>query len=94
MEGPIVTAIDKTSLDHLLAGREPQELFARGGLIDDLKEAFSERMLAAEQEDHLESVAEAAPLDATGLLLARGAGEVTADTMAWPLWFIDRFAGS
>ena len=61
MEGPIVTAIDKTSLDHLLAGREPQELFARGGLIDDLKEAFSERMRAAEQEDHLESVAEAAP---------------------------------
>jgi len=41
-------AIDKALLDHPLAGREPQELFARGGLIDELKKALSERMLAAE----------------------------------------------
>jgi len=43
-------AIDKALLDQLLAGREPQDLFAKGGLIDDLKEALSERMLAAELE--------------------------------------------
>jgi hypothetical protein len=52
-------AIDKALLDQLLAGRDPQELFARGGLIDELKKALSERMLAAELEDHLETEAEA-----------------------------------
>ena len=52
-------AIDKALLDRLLAGRAPQDLFAKGGLIDDLKKALSERMLAAELEDHLEAEAEA-----------------------------------
>jgi putative transposase len=51
--------MDKALLDQLLAGREPQDLFAKGGLIDDLKKALSERMLAAELEDRLESDAEA-----------------------------------
>ncbi len=40
-------AIDKALLDRLLDGRDPQELFARGGLIDELKKALSEHMLAA-----------------------------------------------
>ena len=52
-------AIDKELLDQLLDGRDPQELFARDGLIDELKKALSERMLAAELDDHLESEAEA-----------------------------------
>ena len=50
-------AIDKELLDQLLAGRDPQELFARDGLIDELKKALSERMLAAELDDHRESEA-------------------------------------
>lgn len=50
-------AIDKEVLDQLLAGRDPQELFAKDGLIDELKKALSERMLAAELDDHLESEA-------------------------------------
>lgn len=52
-------AIDKEVLDQLLAGRDPQELFAKDGLIDELKKALSERMLAAELDDHLESEAAA-----------------------------------
>lgn len=52
-------AIDKELLDQLLAGRAPQELFAKDGLIDELKKALSERMLAAELDDHLEAEAEA-----------------------------------
>lgn len=48
-------AIDKDVLDQLLAGREPHELFAKDGLIDELKKALSERMLSAELDDHLES---------------------------------------
>src|SRR5688572_270795 len=48
-------AIDKDVLDQLLAGRDPQELFAKDGLLDELKKALSERMLSAELEDHLES---------------------------------------
>ena len=48
-------AIDKEVLDQLLAGRDPQELFARDGLIDELKKALSERMLSAELDDHLEN---------------------------------------
>src|SRR3546814_14025310 len=51
-------AIGKELLDQLLAGRDPQELFAKDGLIDELKKALSERMLAAELDDHLESEAE------------------------------------
>lgn len=52
-------AIDREVLDQLLAGRDPQELFAKDGLIDELKKALSERMLAAELDDHLESEAAA-----------------------------------
>lgn len=47
-------AIDKDVLDQLLVGRDSQELFAKDGLIDELKKALSERMLAAELDDHLE----------------------------------------
>ncbi len=47
-------AIDKDVLDQLLAGRDPHELFAKDGLIDELKKALSERMLSAELDDHLE----------------------------------------
>jgi len=48
-------AIDKDVLDQLLAGRDPQELFAKDGLLDELKKALSERMLSAELDDHLEN---------------------------------------
>ena len=48
-------AIDEDVLDQLLAGRDPQELFAKDGLLDELKKALSERMLSAELDDHLES---------------------------------------
>ena len=48
-------AIEKEVLDQLLAGRDPQELFAKNGLLDELKKALSERMLSAELDDHLES---------------------------------------
>ena len=52
-------AIDKDVLDQLLAGRDPDEVFARGGLLDDLKKALSERILNAELDEHL--VGEAVP---------------------------------
>lgn len=58
MERTHLVAIDKDVLGQLLAGRDPQELFAKDGLIDELKKALSERMLSAELEDHLESEAE------------------------------------
>lgn len=48
-------AIDKDVLDQLLAGRDPCELFAKDGLLDELKKALSERMLAAELDDRLEA---------------------------------------
>ena len=47
-------AIEKDVLDQLLAGRDPDEVFARGGLLDDLKRALSERILNAELDAHLE----------------------------------------
>lgn len=55
MERTIDMAIEKDVLDQLLAGRDPGELFAKDGLLDELKKALSERMLAAELDDHLES---------------------------------------
>ncbi len=48
-------AIEKDVLDQLLAGRDPGELFAKDGLLDELKKALSERMLAAELDDQLEN---------------------------------------
>lgn len=46
-------AIDKELLDQLLAGRDPHEVFAKDGLLDDLKKALSERILNAELDEHL-----------------------------------------
>ena len=46
-------AIEKELLDQLLAGRDPGEVFAKDGLLDDLKKALSERILDAELDQHL-----------------------------------------
>jgi putative transposase len=46
-------AIEKELLDQLLAGRDPQDLFAKDGLVDELKKALSERLLNAELDEHL-----------------------------------------
>ena len=46
-------AIDKELLDQLLAGRDPNEVFTKDGLLDDLKKALSERILDAELDEHL-----------------------------------------
>jgi putative transposase len=48
-------AIEKELLDQLLAGRDPNDVFARDGLLDDLKKALSERILNAELDEHLEN---------------------------------------
>jgi putative transposase len=47
-------AIEKEVLDQLLAGRDPDEVFAKDGLLADLKKALSERILNAELDAHLE----------------------------------------
>jgi len=46
-------AIEKDILDQLLAGRDPQEVFGRDGLVDELKKALSERILNTELDEHL-----------------------------------------
>jgi putative transposase len=48
-------AIERELLDQLLAGRDPKQLFAKDGLLDDLKKALSERILNAELDEHLDS---------------------------------------
>lgn len=48
-------AIEKELLDQLLSGRDPNEVFAKDGLLDDLKKALSERLLNAELDEHLEN---------------------------------------
>src|SRR6188474_1911825 len=47
-------AIEKELLDQLLVGRDPNEVFAKDGLLDDLKKALSERILSAELDEHLQ----------------------------------------
>jgi putative transposase len=47
-------AIDQKLLDQLLGGRDPQEVFVRGGLLDDMKKALSKRILNAELDEHLD----------------------------------------
>jgi len=46
-------AIEKEILDQLLAGRDPKDLFAKDGLVNELKKALSERILNTELDEHL-----------------------------------------
>ena len=48
-------AIEKALLDQLMAGRDPQDLFSKDGLVDELKKALSERLLNTELDEHLVS---------------------------------------
>lgn len=50
-------AIEKDTLDRLLDGRDPWEVFNKDGLFDELKKALAERVLNAEIDDHLDSEA-------------------------------------
>ena len=52
-------AIKKGTLDELLSGRDPKEVFSKGGLFDELKKALAERVLNAELDDHLDGHAAA-----------------------------------
>lgn len=52
-------AIEKDVLDKLLAGRDPKDVFAKDGLVDELKKALSERILDAEIDEHLDDEADA-----------------------------------
>ncbi len=51
--------IKKDTLDQLLAGRDPRAVFAKDGLVDELKKALANRVLSAELDDHLEGEAAA-----------------------------------
>jgi putative transposase len=53
--------INDELLDRLLEGRDPKELFAKDGLLDELKKALSERILNAELDEHLEGEDEESP---------------------------------
>jgi putative transposase len=46
-------AIEIDVLDQLLAGHAPRNVFDKGGLVDELKRALSERILNAEIDDRL-----------------------------------------
>jgi putative transposase len=52
-------AIKKDVLDELLSGRDPKEVFASGGLVDELKKALATRVLNAEMDTHLDGEAAA-----------------------------------
>jgi putative transposase len=52
-------AIKKETVDQLLSGRDPQHVFSKDGLFDELKKALAERVLNAELDDHLDSEAAA-----------------------------------
>lgn len=48
-------AIRNELIEELLAGKDPQEVFAQDGLLDELKKALAERILDAEMDQHLAS---------------------------------------
>lgn len=50
-------AIKKDTLDQLLDGRDPKEVFSKDGLVDELKKALAERILKAELDEHLDGEA-------------------------------------
>lgn len=76
-------AIEKEVLDRLLAGRDPQDLFAKAGLVDELKKALSERLLNAELDEHLVGDAGRAAGNhrngASGKTMLTGTSKVTLD---------------
>jgi len=47
-------AIKKDTLDQLLSGRDPKDVFSKDGLFDELKKSLAERVLNAELDDHLD----------------------------------------
>lgn len=47
-------AIERELLDRLLAGRDAADVFAKDGLLDDLKKALSERILNTELDAHFD----------------------------------------
>lgn len=48
-------AISKQVLDQLLGDRDPNDVFSKDGLLDDLKKALAERILNSELDEHLEN---------------------------------------
>jgi putative transposase len=48
-------AILNELIEELLSGKDPQEVFAQDGLLDELKKALAERILNAEMDQHLVS---------------------------------------
>jgi putative transposase len=52
-------AIKKDTLDQLLSGRDPEQVFSKDGLFDELKKALAERVLNAELDGHLDGEAAA-----------------------------------
>jgi len=48
-------AIKKDTLDQLLVGRDPKDVFNKDGLFDELKKALAERVLNAEIDEHLDA---------------------------------------
>ena len=56
-------AIKKDTLDQLLSGRDPEKVFSKDGLLDELKKALAERVLNAELDGHLDGEAAAGKLN-------------------------------
>jgi putative transposase len=76
----------------LLAGRDLRDLFAKDGLIGELKKALSQRMLAVELEDHLKTEAEAGRIKrGNGSLkktMLTGLSKVRLDIAARAFWHV------
>ncbi len=53
--------INEELLDRLLESHDPKQLFAKDGLLDELKKALPERILNAELDEHLEGGEEDSP---------------------------------
>jgi putative transposase len=53
------STIPDSILDQLLAGNDPQALFSKDGLVDQLKKRLAERALSAELDHHLDQEGEA-----------------------------------
>jgi hypothetical protein len=54
IERLVVAYEEGMTLDQLLSGRDPKEVFSKDGLFDELKKALAERVLNAELDDHLD----------------------------------------
>ena len=81
--------IKKDTLGQLLAGRDPRSVFAKDGLVDELKKALANRVLSAELDEKLAIAAQEIFTDDTQVEVLAADWSTLRDKGPYSLLFLD-----